>query len=254
MLVAYRLCVLEEGSVNATGSRPLDSLVKLMNANDLDAAAMEALTTYVTLDRDDVRSRAWCLALYGVVESRFGHWDTALDALDEAAVLARKAKDARLEARIAIDRLIPIAHHIRSELPGQIEHAVSIVEEQSELAATLSAILTRLPGSETGATARIVARPVLQLLTENVPHQKVLPLQGDGLTLGRKRSCDLQIQCDAEVSRVHCHLEVRSDGWHVVDVSSRGNTVVRGGATSTGPLRDGVVVQMGSTRLRVGLV
>lgn len=230
---------------------PLADLVKAMNANDLDAAAKEAQELFARLDRDDLRTRAWCLALTGVIESRFGHWDTALDTLDEAARLARDADDERLRARIAIDRLMPIAHQCRTELPGQIAEAKEIVGEEPELADTLDAILARLPGEESGRPARLMARQTLRLVTDNTPREKTLPLVGDALTLGRKRNCDLQILCDAEISRVHCHLEVRSDGWHVLDVSSRGNTVVRGCMTSTGPLREGAIIQMGATRLRV---
>lgn len=232
-------------------SNALAPLVKLMNANDLEAAATEAVTLFGDLDRDDVRTRAWCLALHGVVESRFGHWDTALDILDEAAQLAREADEDRLRARIAIDRLMPIAHQCRVELPGQIEEAKRIAGEEPELAATLDAILKRLPGEESAAPARIVAKETLRIVSDNLPREKVLPLVGDALTLGRKRDCDLQIQCDAEVSRVHCHLEVRRDGWHVLDVSSRGNTSVKGCMTATGPLREGAIIELGATRFRV---
>lgn len=230
---------------------PLVGLVEALEAGDLEAAALQAVVTFVELEREDTHARAWCQALYGVVESRRGEWASALEALDEAHSLAVDAGDEVLQRRILIDRLLPLSHHRPSALPEALATTRDRLAEEPELLPMLVQVEARLPLTSPGAPVRLAMPSTLRLVTENHPVELTLPLRGTVLRIGRRRSCDLQIRADAEVSRIHAQLEVREDGWHVIDVSTTGRTRVLGCANATGPLEPGARVEVGGTVLAV---
>jgi hypothetical protein len=69
------------------------------------------------------------------------------------------------------------------------------------------------------------------------------------LSVGRRPSCDLNLQWDAEVSRLHARLERVGDDWTVVDDgTSRNGTWVNGQRIAgRRRLRDGDVLRCGDT-------
>lgn len=230
---------------------PLTDLVSSIEAGELEQAACEAVITFGGLERDDHRTRAWCLALYGVVESRRKEWPSALDALDEALALAEDAQDPTLADRIRIDRLLPLAHHQPHRFTRAHEEVRRLLRKRPELADVMGTIETHLPLTALGAPARIALPGQLRLVTENHPVELSIPLRGSQVCVGRKRSCDLQLRADAEVSRVHCRIEVHEDGWYVHDLSSTGKTRVHGCTHATGPLKEGATIEIGQTVLKV---
>lgn len=59
--------------------------------------------------------------------------------------------------------------------------------------------------------------------------QRIVPLEGDVVTVGRQPGLDLVLSWDAEVSRVHARLEAAGDSWTVVDDGlSRNGSFVNG--------------------------
>jgi hypothetical protein len=192
---------------------------------------------------ENVAVEAWALALGGVAETRAGRFDVALDTLDAALDLARVGGLMRLYERIRIDRLVPLAIVQPDQLAEERSALRKRTSGDAELEALLSHIENRLP--------RMPPAPRLRLVTENLETEQSVHLERDPVRIGRKRGCDLQLSADGAVSRVHCEVVFRDDGWHVVDVSSRGNTRVEGCPSATGPLRPGARIQLGSTVLRV---
>ena len=82
-------------------------------------------------------------------------------------------------------------------------------------------------------------------------HQRLVPLQGDRLSLGRTDSNDVALPWDTEVSRLHAELECIAGEWTVVDDGlSRNGTFVNGNRVAGRTrLRDGDVVRVGGTTL-----
>ena len=74
-------------------------------------------------------------------------------------------------------------------------------------------------------------------------HLFVHLLRGGRTLVGRSDRCDVALPSDT-VSRTHCAIEGRSDGWWVVDRSSHG-TSVNGKTVERHPLRHGDVVTIG---------
>jgi DNA-binding NtrC family response regulator len=66
--------------------------------------------------------------------------------------------------------------------------------------------------------------------------------------IGRSDRCDVAIPSEA-VSRVHCIVEQRPEGWQVVD-RSRNGTLLNGEVVRRAPLRDGDELQLGDFRAR----
>lgn len=71
-----------------------------------------------------------------------------------------------------------------------------------------------------------------------------------GRTIGRGTQADLMVS-DPAASRLHARVDWTLDGYLIVDLGSANGTVVNGKAVSQRLLRDGDVVTLGSTRLRM---
>jgi HD-GYP domain-containing protein (c-di-GMP phosphodiesterase class II) len=71
---------------------------------------------------------------------------------------------------------------------------------------------------------------------------------GQGLTFGRLKNCDVQID-DESVSRRHCTLRARADGCVVADLQSANGTFVNDKRVTTADLHPGDKLRIGSTVL-----
>jgi pSer/pThr/pTyr-binding forkhead associated (FHA) protein len=86
---------------------------------------------------------------------------------------------------------------------------------------------------------------------DGTDEQQILVLRPavDRLTVGRTPGCDVRIEADAEVSRLHAEFERIGDGWAVSDDGlSRNGTYVNGERIAGRRLlRDGDVIRFGHT-------
>ncbi|MBI3268058.1 MAG: FHA domain-containing protein [Planctomycetes bacterium] len=74
-------------------------------------------------------------------------------------------------------------------------------------------------------------------------------LQDEVLTIGREKTCGVLLQAES-VSRKHCRLVRRPDGWLLQELDSRNGTWVNGRRLSVEwKLKDGDVVGIGKARL-----
>ena len=77
----------------------------------------------------------------------------------------------------------------------------------------------------------------------------LIPLEGDGVTIGQSSTNDVPLPFDPTVSRVHCILERVASRWCVRDLSSRNGTFVNGERIwGELPLRTGDEIRIGSVR------
>lgn len=89
----------------------------------------------------------------------------------------------------------------------------------------------------------------LLVLRDGDGAQRLVPLAGERLSLGRGESSDVALSWDAEVSRLHAELECLAGEWTIVDDGlSRNGTYVNGQRISGRTrLRDGDVIRLGRT-------
>ncbi len=78
---------------------------------------------------------------------------------------------------------------------------------------------------------------------------QVWKLTGHQLTVGRLASCDVVIP-DPNASREHARLELREDGWVIVDLDSTNHTFVNGAMIKERTLREGDEIRIGQVVLR----
>jgi predicted component of type VI protein secretion system len=68
------------------------------------------------------------------------------------------------------------------------------------------------------------------------------------LVIGRAPEADLRIP-DIRVSRKHCALEPVSDGWNVIDLTSKNGTWINGQQIQSHSLRDDETIEVGDARI-----
>jgi hypothetical protein len=73
-------------------------------------------------------------------------------------------------------------------------------------------------------------------------------LRAPRMVLGRLHDCDVCIP-DKNVSRQHAALVGSADGWGIEDLGSTNGTFVNGEKVSRAPLREGDVIEIGTTRI-----
>jgi pSer/pThr/pTyr-binding forkhead associated (FHA) protein len=85
------------------------------------------------------------------------------------------------------------------------------------------------------------------VLRDGDDRQRIVPLEGERLTVGRTESADVALDWDSEVSRVHAELEEVGGAWTVVDdgLSRNGSFVNNERVTGRRRLRDGDVLRFG---------
>jgi serine/threonine protein kinase len=108
-----------------------------------------------------------------------------------------------------------------------------------------------LPPQSTGATVKSHRRsgqPIesAAVLTA-VETDAKFPLKLDQIILGRKEDCDLSVP-ENSVSSRHCELRFDGFHWWVTDLNSRNGTLVNGVPIQQQLLKDGDIIQIGSTR------
>lgn len=75
-------------------------------------------------------------------------------------------------------------------------------------------------------------------------------IEAGSATLGRDAQCSLQI-IDGSVSRLHAHIEPRTEGgYRLSDLNSRNGTFVNGNRITSSDLKDGDYVQLGECVFR----
>ncbi len=80
---------------------------------------------------------------------------------------------------------------------------------------------------------------------------RVYSVPAKGCTIGRAEDNDLML-ADGELSRHHCRLEIREGALWVVDLDSANGTTVGAREVREASLKEGDVVRIGATALRVG--
>lgn len=93
-------------------------------------------------------------------------------------------------------------------------------------------------------------RDALFLLGSQPPRHWVLA--GQRLVVGRLANCDIALN-DQNASRQHAELVKRDDGWWIVDLDSTNGTFVNGNLVKERRVTTGDRLQIGSTRLELGL-
>lgn len=86
-------------------------------------------------------------------------------------------------------------------------------------------------------------RPALVVRYGSTP-QRVRPLEGDQLLLGRNRVCHVGLS-GPDIAEVHCILSRGRTGWRVLDCGSRIGTRVNGQPIKETLLTDGDTIQIG---------
>jgi hypothetical protein len=78
-----------------------------------------------------------------------------------------------------------------------------------------------------------------------------LPADADRLTIGRRPTCDVVLDWDTEVSRVHAELERIGDDWTLIDdgLSQNGSFVNGARLTRRRRLKDGDALRFGQTAM-----
>jgi pSer/pThr/pTyr-binding forkhead associated (FHA) protein len=82
--------------------------------------------------------------------------------------------------------------------------------------------------------------------------QRLVTLQGDGMTVGRSPACGIALPWDAQVSRSHASIEALDGVWSVLDDgrSTNGTFVNEERVQGRRTLRHLDVIRVGATRLR----
>lgn len=79
---------------------------------------------------------------------------------------------------------------------------------------------------------------------------RVFEIPGPSLRIGRDVACDVRLDWDLTVSRLHAYLVLEEAGHVLYDQASSNGTWVNGAAVSRHVLAPGDVIQVGGVRLR----
>jgi pSer/pThr/pTyr-binding forkhead associated (FHA) protein len=90
-------------------------------------------------------------------------------------------------------------------------------------------------------------RPVLHY-DDGSRNGRIVDMPRFPFTIGRGRDNDLQISVDPALSRMHCRIEKRGDGFWVVDNGSSRGTRLNGEPIDEARLEDGDSIQIGDTQ------
>lgn len=86
--------------------------------------------------------------------------------------------------------------------------------------------------------------------SEGSPEERLYPLVGDQLTIGRGRENDIQLKRDLKVSRYHCKIYRKGTGFALEDMKSSNGSYVNGELAEVTTLTGGEEVVVGDSRFR----
>ncbi|HSA57958.1 MAG TPA: FHA domain-containing protein [Gemmatimonadaceae bacterium] len=199
-------------------------------------------------------------------ENRVGRGDGADVALPEAsdgetgAVRAiitigggRSAaiRRAAMEARIDVNGLAlgaqpsPLIHGDRLEIDGM----VAVFGDEMHTGSTVEISSLLLPDAPAARDAAVAPRARLNGRVVSLVDGREYTVRHDGLTIGREPGCDIVIPA-GDVSRRHARIELRSDGYVIVDISTNGILVNDVRIERSHPLARGDRIRIGSEELR----
>lgn len=137
----------------------------------------------------------------------------------------------------------PLIHGDRLSIAG----TVAVYGDESHTGSTveISSLLLNDPGARPAAApqARVNGRVV------SLVDGREYTVRSDGLTIGREPGCDIVIAA-GEVSRRHARIELKTDGYVIVDISTNGVLVNDIRVERSRPLARGDRIRIGSEELR----
>jgi adenylate cyclase len=77
-----------------------------------------------------------------------------------------------------------------------------------------------------------------------------IPLISDVMTIGRRPSCDIQLNFQ-NISGSHCELSLRNGIWHIRDLGSTNGVKVNGSRTTRRALRPGDEISVANHRYTI---
>lgn len=139
----------------------------------------------------------------------------------------------------------PLLHGDRLGFGG----TVAVYGDETHTGSTVEISSLLLPDDpETDGTA-VAQRARLNGRVVSLVDGREYTVRTDGLTIGREPGCDIVIAA-GEVSRRHARIELRSDGYVIVDISTNGLLVNDVRIERSHPLARGDRIRIGSEELR----
>jgi DNA-binding NtrC family response regulator/pSer/pThr/pTyr-binding forkhead associated (FHA) protein len=167
----------------------------------------------------------------------------------------------RLQAEIERrgDRWVLLDRSGRGTRVGTAEVPEAVLADGAEVAlGAWRALFRAAPGGDDGATrlaggtavraAGEAARPAARLRVREKGRERVVPLEGDALTVGSDPGNGLVLS-DPFVSGRHLALERRDGRWRVRDLGSTNGTVLGGVRVRDAELAPGATLQLGDAEL-----
>jgi pSer/pThr/pTyr-binding forkhead associated (FHA) protein len=111
------------------------------------------------------------------------------------------------------------------------------------------AVHAAAPGSE---APPLIVRPTGVGVVEGLsgPAKGITARVTEVVVIGRGLQCDIRVAGDSKVSSRHCRVELRPEGFFLVDVGSSNGTVVNGARVTEVPLTGGETIMLGRSLLR----
>lgn len=78
---------------------------------------------------------------------------------------------------------------------------------------------------------------------------KLYEILEDSVYIGSSQECQIRVQ-DSDVAGMHCQIKKTRDGYKLIDLESKGGTLVNKEFVNQHPLHDGDVIRIGSTLMK----
>lgn len=162
------------------------------------------------------------------------------------AAIRRATTDARVDVNgLALGmQPAPLIHGDRLAFGA----TVAVFGDESHTGSTVEISSLLLPDAS-GATPAIAPRARLNGRVVSLVDGREYTVRSDGLTIGREPGCDIVIAA-GEVSRRHARIELRADGYVIIDVSTNGLLVNDVRIEGSHPLARGDRIRIGPEELR----
>lgn len=139
----------------------------------------------------------------------------------------------------------PLIHGDRLAFGG----TVAVFGDESHAGATVEISSLLLPDGAAARDAAVAPRARLNGRVVSLVDGREYTVRADGLTIGREPGCDIVIAA-GEVSRRHARIELKTDGYVIVDISTNGILVNDVRIDRSHPLARGDRIRIGSEELR----